>query len=987
MAEFKIAMLVIDKNHTIESISDACLAALQKERQQVIGKKCYLAVHGVECPPAFCPLRDGKSIPDAAEYAESCQEFLKLHPVIRCTPLFDEEGKVLKVLGLEQAGGQEFSPRDLYPATDYRLDEILDTIQHILILTDTIGVITKVNRVAMTTLGLTTEDQLLDRSIYEFISPAGRQRFQQEWQKILTQGKLEQAEQIFQRADGTEFPGRFNSGVIRDSFGETIGVILDIRNVATWRQLQESLKFSGLILKSIKEFVFAWDKDNVIVHWNRVCEQVFGIPEAEAVGKKLHEVVDTVEHYEEQKLESNQRENPVHFRGKVRARVRGKTIWVDVDIFAIEQGGEREGFVCVARDVTEHEQMAQHISITDRAIASSITGIAIADFSGKVTYVNNACLKLWEYDNQQDVIGKPLTDFFHLGSDAPEVTKALQSNGYWSGELTGRKKDGSLFALQLSTSLVRDVHNKPLSIMASFMDITELKKSQESLRESEAFISSLLMNSHHPILVINPDTSIRYANPALEKLTGYALSELVGRKAPYPWMVQESMPRTAREFRIAMSRGAKWYEELYRKKNGKHFWVEVTSAPVMRDGKLYYYMVSWVDITDRRLIEEELTKERDRQKTYLDTVGVMVATVDAHGKITMVNRKACETLGYSEKELVGENWHNNLVPPRNRGDVRRMFRTLASSYSTNGARHSEGVLITKSGEEKLFTFTHTLLRVPGKKTPQILISGEDTTELRKTQEQLEHSHLLASLGEMTAGIAHEVNNPLGSILLYSELLMASDVPAQVKKDLKVIHEEAKRATKIMTDLLIYGRRTKPQIRRINLNSIVRRVLDMRRYQHKVQNISVSTDLADVPLYVRGDSSQLMQVIMNIVLNAEDAILEHKGGNITIKTSAGNRWAKVQVIDDGPGIPDEHINQIFYPFFTTKPVGEGTGLGLSICYGIVTAHGGLIRAENNAAGGATFTVELPIASGKNGKNGNGTSNGSKDSVLISPSSNQ
>jgi signal transduction histidine kinase len=230
---------------------------------------------------------------------------------------------------------------------------------------------------------------------------------------------------------------------------------------------------------------------------------------------------------------------------------------------------------------------------------------------------------------------------------------------------------------------------------------------------------------------------------------------------------------------------------------------------------------------------------------------------------------------------------------------------------------------------------------------------------------------------MTAGIAHEVNNPLGSILLYSELLLASDVPPQVKKDLKIIHEEAKRATKIMTDLLIYGRRTKPQVRRVNLNGLVKKVLEMRRYQHKVQNIKVTVQLADAPLYVKGDSSQLMQVFMNIVLNAEDALREHKGGSIIVNTQANTRWAKVLISDDGPGIPEDLINQIFYPFFTTKPIGEGTGLGLSICYGIVTAHNGLIRAENNTMGGATFVVELPLLTHRAGKMGNGKKNYNAD----------
>jgi signal transduction histidine kinase len=118
--------------------------------------------------------------------------------------------------------------------------------------------------------------------------------------------------------------------------------------------------------------------------------------------------------------------------------------------------------------------------------------------------------------------------------------------------------------------------------------------------------------------------------------------------------------------------------------------------------------------------------------------------------------------------------------------------------------------------------------------------------------------------------------------------------------------------------------------------------------------------ADGPLYVFGDKSQLSQVFMNIMLNAEEALNENSGGNIIIKTESDDEWARVSISDDGTGIPEENLNQVFYPFYTTKDIGEGTGLGLSTCYGVVTSHGGLIHAENNNMGGATIVIELPRA---------------------------
>ena len=242
----------------------------------------------------------------------------------------------------------------------------------------------------------------------------------------------------------------------------------------------------------------------------------------------------------------------------------------------------------------------------------------------------------------------------------------------------------------------------------------------------------------------------------------------------------------------------------------------------------------------------------------------------------------------------------------------------------------------------------------------IVENFKDITELQKTREQLQHSLLLSSLGEMTTGIAHEVNNPVATIMLYSELLLKSNLPGQNRKDLMTIHNEARRAARIMTQLLNYGHKLKPKVCRLDLQRVIKKVMDMRRYQLNIENITFSANLRNGPLYVRGDFAQLMQVFINLMLNAEEALTDSGGGHITVTTQVDGEWVKVSIADDGTGIPEENLSQVFYPFFTTKPAGKGTGLGLSACYGIVTGHGGLIHVANNEMGGTTFTVELPLA---------------------------
>lgn len=236
----------------------------------------------------------------------------------------------------------------------------------------------------------------------------------------------------------------------------------------------------------------------------------------------------------------------------------------------------------------------------------------------------------------------------------------------------------------------------------------------------------------------------------------------------------------------------------------------------------------------------------------------------------------------------------------------------------------------------------------------------DITERKKIEELLHHSQVLASLGEMTAGIAHEVGNPLASIVLYSEMSMKTEgISRQMKKDLNIIHSEAIRAGRLMKDLLAYSRKLTPRMQRLDINEVIKKVIEIRQYQEKVHNIKTIEELSPGPLFVKGDKSQLVQVFMNLVLNAEEAVYQLGGGTLKFSSRVENKWAKVSVCDDGPGILKEHLHQIFLPFFTTKKVGEGTGLGLSLCYGIVTAHNGFIKVKNNPTHGATFTVELPL----------------------------
>jgi two-component system, NtrC family, sensor kinase len=236
-------------------------------------------------------------------------------------------------------------------------------------------------------------------------------------------------------------------------------------------------------------------------------------------------------------------------------------------------------------------------------------------------------------------------------------------------------------------------------------------------------------------------------------------------------------------------------------------------------------------------------------------------------------------------------------------------------------------------------------------------SESSIQNLQRLQAQLVQSEKLVSLGQLVAGAAHEINNPLTAILGYSELLADdASLPDRARATANKIREQARRTNGLVQNLLSFARQVPPERALLDINTVVTNALQLRALD--LQNSKARTDLQleSVLPGVRGDANQLMQVFFNIISNGLDAMSLMDSGVLTIKTLRDRGNVVVLVSDNGPGIREPH--RVFDPFYTTKPVGKGTGLGLSICYGIVQEHGGKILCYNGQQGGAVFRVELP-----------------------------
>jgi len=230
-------------------------------------------------------------------------------------------------------------------------------------------------------------------------------------------------------------------------------------------------------------------------------------------------------------------------------------------------------------------------------------------------------------------------------------------------------------------------------------------------------------------------------------------------------------------------------------------------------------------------------------------------------------------------------------------------------------------------------------------------------DLRKTQEQLLQSEKMSAVGQLIAGVAHELNNPLTAILGYAQLLETEGLNARAQDFVSKLFKQAQRTHRVVQNLLSFARQRKPQRDEVDLRKVLEETLTLREYDLKSNNIQVQTELPSEATTVVADPHQLEQVFLNIINNAVDAILETgRNGSLKIRITTQNGQVCAFFADDGSGLKDP--KRIFDPFYTTKSVGKGTGLGLSICYGIVKEHGGDILASNNPEGGATIEVRLP-----------------------------
>ena len=360
-----------------------------------------------------------------------------------------------------------------------------------------------------------------------------------------------------------------------------------------------------------------------------------------------------------------------------------------------------------------------------------------------------------------------------------------------------------------------------------------------------------------------------------------------------------------------------------------------------------------VALSNAELVEN-LRQAEWRFRTLFRSAPDAVLTVLQSGRIREANDAVRDIVGLDPIQVVGRFVVDFVVE----ADRDRLHDALDSAFARGPSRLE--VRFAREGGIRVVALAAS--RLPEADPPTVLVTGRDITSEREMRTRLMETERLAAVGELVAGVAHEVNNPLSSISAFAQLLVRDGGLTPTQRDsIDVIKSEAIRASQVVKDLLAFARRSEPRRDALDLNQIVDRTLRLRGFELNASKIKIEPSLAlDLPAVV-GDARQLQQVILNLITNALQAMAPQGGGTLGVGTRCDAGRVILEVTDTGPGIPLEARARIFEPFFTTKEEGEGTGLGLSVSYGIVNAHGGTIDLAEVSESGTRFVVTLPAVS--------------------------
>jgi PAS domain S-box-containing protein len=597
----------------------------------------------------------------------------------------------------------------------------------------------------------------------------------------------------------------------------------------------------------------------------------------------------------------------------------------------------------IARLVQEQSQAKKELDLRVQFLETANDMILTYRPDGTVLYANEAACESLGYSRSEltAMNGRDLLpDKDSRSFDA--WVKEVNTKGEVLSEKKHVRKNGTVIPVEIRARFV-NIDGEDLIVCVN-RDITERNEAETLYRN---------MADDSPVAVyIYQDKKFVFTNHVFSTITGRSVQEL--DKLGLSSLVFAEDRDMVRKNAISMLKGERSqpYEFRYVTKDGEIRWGLERVSSIIYHGKRAT-LGNFLDITERKRIDERIERAAEEWRTTFDSITDLISIHDRENRLIRVNKAYAGNYGKTPQEVIGKTCselvHCAVIPTEECPHHRTLMTGKPAVTEAFDA-------VTDSWFQES---TSPILGQDGSIVGTVNIV-KDITGFKLMEQQLMMTDRLASIGELVAGIAHELNNPLTGVIGFSQLLMERGVSEDIKEDLTTISIEAQRAARIVNNLLTFARKHSPVKQSCQINSIIEDVLRLRAYEEKVHNITVIPKLITNLPEIMADYFQLQQVFLNIVINAEYFMAEARGcGTLTISTELFVKYIRISITDDGPGIPQDNLSRIFNPFFTTKEVGKGTGLGLSICHGIVSEHGGRISVRSEPGAGTTFIVELPL----------------------------
>jgi two-component system, sporulation sensor kinase E len=736
------------------------------------------------------------------------------------------------------------------------------------------------------------------------------------------------------------------------------------------------------LFENASDAIYILDKSGNFVTVNCEAEELTGFKREDLTGKSFRSIIPL-------------KSLPKTTEGFLNA-IRGKEVRLELELKTAAEKtflakvtskplivkGKVIGTIVVARDITERVLMEKRLRETNKKLEmileTATEGITVVDSKENLTFVNKAFADILEYPENEliDVNLRKLVDEKNF-KEIRRQTENRKKGNISRYELVVYGKGGKPHVVHVSASPLWNENGQFVGSLAIVMDVTEHKRMEEALRESEEKFRKIFEKANDSLIYLDKSGRIIDVNERAVQVFGGSKEELLEKHFIKAGIFSfRDIPRLLSNF-ARILRGKEGYTSLrITNKKGQEIYLECSSSISKINDKLVGILIIARDVTERKKMEEELRESKEKMRNIIESSPDAITVADLNGNIVDCNKATLDLFGHiSRKEIIGKNGFKFVAEK----DLERLKENIRKTLEYGSTKNIEYTIVAKDGHEFPIEISASTIRDASGHPKYFVAIFKDITERKRMQQKLEEysqqlealvekrtrqlkeaheqiikSERLAAIGQVAAMIGHDLRNPLTGIsgaTYYLKTKLTVEMNEKNREMLELIEKNVEHANNIVTDLMEYSKETKLELTKTTPRSILKETLFLVEIPDDVQVRDLTQDEPKITV----DSEQMKRVFANLIKNAVDAMPD--GGRLTIASEESDGTIEMTFTDTGTGMTKEVMEKIWIPFFTTKAI--GMGLGLPICKRIIEAHGGKISVESTFDKGTTFTVTIPV----------------------------